>query len=296
MTPAATGDGTARPISPAPTHRIAAGDLSLLVDGVDLRRVILGGVPVMDRVFVAIRDVDWGTLPPIARGAAGRRDATRTGRVDLVFRVLHDGAGRSGSRWQGRIQCRPGPRLSMAMDGMAEASFRTRASGSVPCSRPTPWPAGRSSAAGPARRGQASSRSRIAPQLIVDGSMCHLVPRSGDLDVALPDALLHLAFEGDDFELEDQRNWTDDSFKAYSLMAGEPYPRAARPGQSFRQRLTLTVASLASGRPGAGRVAACARGHPRGHPLPAVDGAPHRRVAALAGIRSGRRDRGSAAR
>ena len=246
MTPAATGDGTDDRYRRPRPYRIAAGDLSLLVDGVDLRRVILGGVPVMDRVFVAIRDVDWGTLPPTLEAPWDVETDPVSGRVDLVFRVRHDGAGiRFG--WQGRISVGPGPRLSMEMDGMAEAAFRYARIG-LCALLPASSMAGRPIVS---RGDQGASRQdvlpeRIGPQLIVDGVDQPLVPAFRDLDVALPDALLHLAFEGDEFELEDQRNWTDDSFKAYSLMAGEAYPRAARPGQAIRQRLTLTVASLAS--------------------------------------------------
>ncbi len=58
--------------------------------------------------------------------------------------------------------------------------------------------------------------------------------------------VVQLRYEGDDFELEDQRNWTDDSFKAYSLMSGEALPRSADPGQRFWQRITLDVTAGSS--------------------------------------------------
>ncbi len=34
----------------------------------------------------------------------------------------------------------------------------------------------------------------------------------------------HLYFEGDVFETEDQRNWTDASYKTYSTPLDQPYP------------------------------------------------------------------------
>jgi len=50
-----------------------------------------------------------------------------------------------------------------------------------------------------------------------------------------------LAFEGDVFETEDQRNWTDNSFKTYSTPLGIPFPVAVKKGDSVEQKVILTV-------------------------------------------------------
>jgi hypothetical protein len=230
---------------PSPNRRISVGDLSLIVDGVDLRRVTVGGVAIMDRVFVAVRDVDWGTLPPTLEAPWEIMTDAASGRIDLVFAAHHAGAGIRFD-WQGRISVGPGPTLSMEMDGVAGAEFRYARIGLcalLPASSTAGRPIVSRSDHGEPRHDVLPSH--IGPQLIVDGVDQPLIPAFRELEVALPDVLLRVAFEGDEFELEDQRNWTDDSFKAYSLMAGEGYPRTARPGQRFRQRASLTVAPLA---------------------------------------------------
>lgn len=51
----------------------------------------------------------------------------------------------------------------------------------------------------------------------------------------------HLAFEGDTFETEDQRNWTDASFKTYSRPLELPFPFAVEKEDVFSQRLVLTA-------------------------------------------------------
>lgn len=51
------------------------------------------------------------------------------------------------------------------------------------------------------------------------------------------DAELHLA--GDVFEMEDQRNWTDASYKTYSTPLAEPFPVALGVGDVVRQAVTL---------------------------------------------------------
>jgi len=50
-----------------------------------------------------------------------------------------------------------------------------------------------------------------------------------------------LTFEGDIFETEDQRNWTDNSFKTYSTPLGIPFPVAVKKGDSVEQKVILTV-------------------------------------------------------
>ena len=52
-----------------------------------------------------------------------------------------------------------------------------------------------------------------------------------------------LAFEGDIFETEDQRNWTDNSFKTYSTPLGIPFPVAVKKGDGVEQKVILTVSN-----------------------------------------------------
>ncbi len=50
-----------------------------------------------------------------------------------------------------------------------------------------------------------------------------------------------LAFEGDVFETEDQRNWTDNSFKTYSTPLAIPFPVAVKKGDCVEQKVILTL-------------------------------------------------------
>jgi D-apionolactonase len=53
---------------------------------------------------------------------------------------------------------------------------------------------------------------------------------------------LSLQFEGDVFEMEDQRNWTDASFKTYCTPLGRPFPVPVRAGDTVSQRVVFRVA------------------------------------------------------
>jgi hypothetical protein len=48
-------------------------------------------------------------------------------------------------------------------------------------------------------------------------------------------------FEGDVFETEDQRNWTDASYKTYGTPIGLPYPVEIARGDSVRQSITFKI-------------------------------------------------------
>lgn len=50
-------------------------------------------------------------------------------------------------------------------------------------------------------------------------------------------------FEGDTFEMEDQRNWTDGSYKTYVRPLALPWPYMVPSGNEASQRITLTVSS-----------------------------------------------------
>ncbi|UFU02868.1 hypothetical protein LQF12_15495 [Ruania suaedae] len=50
-----------------------------------------------------------------------------------------------------------------------------------------------------------------------------------------------LELDGDVFEMEDQRNWTDASFKTYNRPLSLPFPYRVGAGERIRHRLTLSV-------------------------------------------------------
>ena len=50
-----------------------------------------------------------------------------------------------------------------------------------------------------------------------------------------------LTFEGDVFETEDQRNWTDASYKTYSRPLEQPFPYFVNKGDSIEQKVSLKL-------------------------------------------------------
>jgi hypothetical protein len=56
-----------------------------------------------------------------------------------------------------------------------------------------------------------------------------------------------LKFEGDIFETEDQRNWSDASYKTYCTPLSRPFPVEVKPGDQIRQKVTLKVTANKAG-------------------------------------------------
>lgn len=57
------------------------------------------------------------------------------------------------------------------------------------------------------------------------------------------DCLASLSLDGDVFEMEDQRNWTDSSYKIYSRPLNLPFPFPVKTGETIRQGVTLDLSS-----------------------------------------------------
>jgi D-apionolactonase len=62
---------------------------------------------------------------------------------------------------------------------------------------------------------------------------------------AAPGLRVTCRMEGDTFEMEDQRNWTDASFKTYCTPLAEPFPVLVEPGDRVDQQVTVIVSQTA---------------------------------------------------
>lgn len=80
----------------------------------------------------------------------------------------------------------------------------------------------------------------ISPQPIVDGVPGALTEPFSELKIERAGfGVLKLSFGGDVFELEDQRNWGDASFKCYCTPLRLGYPRAVREGTRVAHRVDM---------------------------------------------------------
>jgi hypothetical protein len=84
----------------------------------------------------------------------------------------------------------------------------------------------------------------IGPQYIIDGEVKPVFPfnemQAMSYEV-LPGLWTEIRFTGDIFEMEDQRNWTDASYKTYCTPLRLPFPVEVKEGTRISQSVTVTL-------------------------------------------------------
>jgi hypothetical protein len=217
-----------RPRLFAPSEPVVAGGWRAELRGDELADISFRGIPVLRAVRAVVRDHDWRTLAPSVRSVEHHHDGDAS---KLVLGL--DFAG-FGSSYAGELAIVfTAGSLSVTFDGIAPVDFRSNRIGLVVLHRPDD--AGRAVTIGSPCGGSAASRfpSEISPhQPFLDVASMEW-ERDG--------AGFRLAFSGDVFETEDQRNWTDASFKTYSTPLTMPFPVEVAAGDRVRQSLVLTA-------------------------------------------------------
>ncbi len=261
----------AGPRAPRVSHSresvLRAGPLSATLDGPDLIDVRWGSLDVASRIQVTVREAGWGTVPArLCSSSIGRS-------VDgfhAEMSAIHDEGGVEFS-WDGRIEANSRGELTFAIEGVAEGWFEYRRIGICVLH---PWRAYTGAsyrATTPSDEMRGTFPREIAPQLLRHGHYQPMIEAFSALDVGFPGgAGAAFAFEGELFELEDQRNWTDASFKTYPTPLARSEPRPARAGERFAQRVALCLEGPPSASLPIDGVTAVRIGARTGRPMPPI--------------------------
>jgi D-apionolactonase len=231
--------GPAAPPEPSQIP-VRAGSLTAVLCGIDLAHVASGEVEIARLIQVAVRDEAWGTVPPVVSDLCVERhdDAFL-----VTFRALC-ATGEIEFEWSGRIEGSMDGTLAYTMSGVAGQAFRYGRIG-LCVLHPSDAYAGcryRATATGGGATGKFPRA--IVAQRLVGGVYLPLAGPWHGLDVELAaNVTASFSFEGDEFEMEDQRNWTDASFKTYSTPLSLGLVHEAAAGQTFDQRVTLRCCS-----------------------------------------------------
>jgi hypothetical protein len=224
-----------RDAPPPATRTLRAGPLSAVLEGIDLRYVRLGGVEAVRRLFVAVRDAAWGTVPPqVQRMAVEQGDDS----FHVSFEALHQ-SGDLRFRWLGVFAADERGELRCSLEGVAETAFSYNRIGFC-ILHPRENAGCRYRARTSEREVEGVLPEAIGPQRLEDGTLLPLFPSFDRLEIELAEGLwARFSFQGDLFEMEDQRNWSDASFKTYSTPLALGWPHRAQAGQTIAQAATL---------------------------------------------------------
>jgi hypothetical protein len=230
---------TGRAVTPRPRRRFRAGDLELELDGIDLRRISLNGVEVVQLVYVAVRDLHWNNFPVEVRDL--EVDEGPGPRFEVRFTCRHEQAGQ-GFEWRGRISGSEDGTLEYHLDGTTESGLDYMRLGFCLLH------GARTYAGRPFRSwlGQDATvavlPSRIGPQIFADGRLQGLLDPFDRIELDAVDGVTaRFAFEGDEFETEDQRNFGDATFKTYSTPIAKGGPFRLEAGESLSQSVRITA-------------------------------------------------------
>ncbi|MCL2780496.1 MAG: hypothetical protein FWD74_03225 [Actinomycetia bacterium] len=222
---------------PAEPDPLSCGPLSALLAEGEIRELSAAGVELVSHIYVSVRDKNWNTIAPELTVT----ERTVTGDVVRVALAARNHSDEIDFHWQGAIELTRDGAFSYTMSGRADTDFDYcrigfcllfAAEGTA--GRPYRAWAGDQSCAG-------VLPALIEPQRMVDGVEQALFPACAGFELDLPGGLVRTEFEGDLFEMEDQRNWTDASFKMYCTPIALGYPHHARAGQTFHQRITVST-------------------------------------------------------
>jgi hypothetical protein len=227
---------------PAPPLHLRAGPLTMFFEPetVFLRRICLGEAEVVRGLYAAVRDRNWGTALPRISNLKSRISEQSFGLdfdVDCRQGEIH-------FRWHGEITGAEDGVVRVTFDGEALSSFLRNRIGFCVL-HPI-----RECAGAPACQVRVDGSlvelrfpERIEPQIFGHASFRDMRAMAHEVR---PGLWAELQFEGDVFEMEDQRNWTDASFKTYCTPLALPFPVEVQAGTRIRQSVTLHLTGDAS--------------------------------------------------
>jgi D-apionolactonase len=222
---------------PARRPILHAGPVTATLDGPDLRHVRVGGIELVQRVYVAVRDAPWNTIP--ARYADWLLDLGED-RFRVSFRASHRHEDIAFD-WAGVIEGTPDGTIAYEMDGACVGTFEYSKIGfnvhhALAGSVGRPYRA-------QTEEGELRGRlpEEIDPQRIVGGTLSGMFASYSELAIEVVDGLeAVVSLKGDLLELQDHRNWTDANFKSYATPLALGFPFDSVDGQRIRQRLTVS--------------------------------------------------------
>jgi len=226
-----------RQAPPLEALTLRAGPLTALFDPASgfLRQIRLGQREVLRGIYAAVRDQNWNTIPAKITGC---KIEEKPGGFLILFQCAHQ-RGDISFEWAGSIVGGGDGQIDYTFDGEAKATFLKNRIGLCvlhPIRECAGARATQTRADGSQLEGQFPLR--IEPQIVGQSPFRDLKTLAHEVG---PGQWAEVAFEGDLFEMEDQRNWSDASFKTYCTPLALPFPVEIQAGTRIRQKVSLRL-------------------------------------------------------
>ncbi|MER8828949.1 hypothetical protein NKH73_21665 [Mesorhizobium sp. M0938] len=212
--------------------RLRAGALTAEFVNGNLRTIRYGGVEVLRAIAYIVRDRDWGTYEPALTDLTVDQGADN-------FSVSYSAScvGPEGSRlgFRATIEASADGQLVFDVSALPESDFETNRCGFC-ILHPIAGLAGNPVTV------EHTDGSVVETKLpfLIDPWQPFKDLRAITHEVR-PGVTAECRMEGDAFEMEDQRNWSDASYKTYVRPLALPWPYVLPAGETVRQKISLRM-------------------------------------------------------
>lgn len=195
-----------------------------------VRRVKCGNTEVVRMIYAAVRDHNWGTIEPEIIAEKIQDDGTyfvihcelKYQKAGVHFEAVYTISGKEN-------------RLEFSMTGEAKSTFMTNRTGFC-ILHPVTECAGKTCTV--FHPGGTSATSHFPEFIAPIQPMKNIVGLTWNPSAKIQ---ANLQLSGDIFEMEDQRNWTDASFKTYCRPLEKPFPYEIKKGEKIQQKIILEI-------------------------------------------------------
>ncbi len=233
MTDVATAFRLYGTTQPEPVSRLLkAGKLTAHLTGGNLRTIRYDGVEVLRAISYLVRDRDWGTYDPELSALA----VTETAEGFSVSYVAHCTAPDATTlEISASIEGTADGKLTFKGIAHSPTGFTTNRCGFC-ILHPIVGVAGTPVTV---EHVDGAVEATDMPDLIEPWQP--FKDMRAITHTALPDVRVECRMEGDTFEMEDQRNWSDASYKTYVRPLALPWPYSIPAGEPVSQQITLRI-------------------------------------------------------
>ncbi len=209
---------------------LQAGEWALEFRDGDLWHIRAAGVEAVERVYFALRDERWSTVPFRVSGLSTEAGADG---FRISFDALHDEGG-IRFRWRALIEGDAAGIVRFRAAGEAQTSFRRNRIGL--CVHHPQSLAGRE-----------LTLTHTDGRREITAFPVHVSPHQPAFDIRAmryslgPGRAAEITFSGETWEMEDQRNWSDANFKTYPTPLALPFPVTVAAGARVEQTVELRL-------------------------------------------------------
>ena len=211
--------------------QVTHGGFTLDLAHAAIRNVTYEGTQLIDLLYTSIRPSDWSTL-----GSDERTEEMQVIGGECIITITESLAGAMLATTKVILTSGNTFSVDYQLQGLSE--YLINRWGICFCLNTADWMGSTVAASG----NSYSLLQNISPQRVINGVTQGLFPASEELHIVAPDQrFIKAVSTGRVLEAEDQRNWTDNTYKIYSGSLSEPRPFITSAGSIWQQSIKFEV-------------------------------------------------------